>query len=239
MKRTSFPKPTPAMIVAVAALIAAVGGTAYAGVATISKLSKSEKKQVRKISKAEADKRISARAATLSVAHAKSADSATSATSAGSATTAVTATTAGHAASADEATRATRADDAGAIDGVGPVRVDLTSSVDVTEPVLDAGGLAISAKCNGGQAEVELEGSAPTGVLVFDRIYENGSGTPIVNPEFGGVTTLATVDAVGLRTFSAHLRFLGVDGTVITGEIVASQTSDIAPCVVRGLLWVS
>lgn len=55
--------PSPAMAVAVAALVVSIAGTAVAGVATVSVLTKKEKKSVRKI----ADKRIKAMAQGLSV----------------------------------------------------------------------------------------------------------------------------------------------------------------------------
>ncbi len=77
MDRLRQVRPTPAMLVAVAALIAALAGTAVAGVATISKLSGKEKKQVAKIARKEADKRITKRAAGLTVAAANSANTAT------------------------------------------------------------------------------------------------------------------------------------------------------------------
>jgi hypothetical protein len=67
------------MLVASAALIAALAGTAFAGVATTSKLSGKEKKQVAKIARKEANKRIAKRAAGLRVAFADSASSAATA----------------------------------------------------------------------------------------------------------------------------------------------------------------
>ena len=66
---------SPAMIVAVAALVVALGGTAVGSVATISALSKKEKKQTRNIAGQEIDKK----APSLAVASANSANTATSA----------------------------------------------------------------------------------------------------------------------------------------------------------------
>ena len=66
---------SPAMIVAVAALIVALGGTAVGSVATISALSKKEKKQTRNIAGQEIDKK----APSLAVASANSANTAASA----------------------------------------------------------------------------------------------------------------------------------------------------------------
>jgi hypothetical protein len=65
--------PSPALVISVIALIAALGGGAYA-------LSGGEKAKVKKIAKRAANQRITKRAAGLSVAHAATADSATNAT---------------------------------------------------------------------------------------------------------------------------------------------------------------
>jgi hypothetical protein len=56
MGRVRAKTPSPAMVVAIAALVFSVVGTAAAGVATISVLSKKEKKQTRNIAKAEINK---------------------------------------------------------------------------------------------------------------------------------------------------------------------------------------
>jgi hypothetical protein len=71
MRKIRVDKSSPAMVVAIVALIFAVTGTAVAGVATISVLSKKEKKQTKRISKKIAKKQISKAAPGLSVANAK------------------------------------------------------------------------------------------------------------------------------------------------------------------------
>ena len=76
-------RPSPAMLVAVTALVAALVGTAVAGVATQSKLDGKERKQVAKIARKQADKRIAKLAPGLSVAVANSANSAKTATQLG------------------------------------------------------------------------------------------------------------------------------------------------------------
>ncbi len=75
MSRIRSKRPSPAMIVALIALVGALTGTA---VATTSKLSGPEAKQVGKIAGKTADKRISKRAPKLTVARAHVADNATS-----------------------------------------------------------------------------------------------------------------------------------------------------------------
>lgn len=67
-------RPSPSIIVAVAALCLSVIGTAAAGVASFGVLDQGEKKQVRKISRKQANGRITARAKNLSVKHATTAD---------------------------------------------------------------------------------------------------------------------------------------------------------------------
>ena len=74
MSRIRNARPSPAILVAVAALVAALGGSAVAEVATTAKLDKGEKKQVRKIAKKKANGQIKKKAPGLSVASAENAD---------------------------------------------------------------------------------------------------------------------------------------------------------------------
>ena len=80
MKRIRDTRPSPAIIVAALALVAALAGTAIAGSDVQS--SALSKKKVKKIAKKQAKKQINKLAPGLSVAHADSADSATTADSA-------------------------------------------------------------------------------------------------------------------------------------------------------------
>lgn len=82
MDRLRRMRPSPAMLVAIVALIAALVGTAVAGVATTSKLDRKEKKQVRSIARQLANQQITKRAPGLSVAAASAADTAKSAATA-------------------------------------------------------------------------------------------------------------------------------------------------------------
>jgi hypothetical protein len=77
--------PSPAISIALVALVVALAGTAMAGVATVSKLGKKERKEVTKIANKTANKRITKRAPKLSVRHAGSADVAANADSLGGA----------------------------------------------------------------------------------------------------------------------------------------------------------
>ena len=80
MRRIKQAKPSPALLVAVVALVAALGGGAVAGVAVTS-LNKKETKKVRKIAKKKANEQIEKKAPGLNVNSAKTASSATTADS--------------------------------------------------------------------------------------------------------------------------------------------------------------
>ncbi|HSD25521.1 MAG TPA: hypothetical protein VLB79_14470 [Solirubrobacterales bacterium] len=92
MSRFRNARPSPAMIVAVTALVVAVVGTAMAAPTAIeSVLNKKEKKQTKAIAKNQANSQITQRAPGLSVANANTANTATNANQANTATSAETA----------------------------------------------------------------------------------------------------------------------------------------------------
>src|SRR5215211_2859276 len=126
MRSMTRARPSPALLVAVAALIAALAGTAVAEVATTAKLDKKEKKQVKKIAKKQARKQIKKLAPGLSVAHADTADSADTAGSADTANRADTATNA-------EALSGNTVVGEGDLDG--PGTVTNSSCTTISEPV--------------------------------------------------------------------------------------------------------
>lgn len=106
-------KPSPAMIVAIAALVVSIGGTAVAGPIAEISLNRGEKKQIRKIARKIAHRIVTRRAPKLSVASAQSANIANVANAANTAITAKTADTADTAKTADTADTAdTVADEA-------------------------------------------------------------------------------------------------------------------------------
>ena len=98
------PRRSPGTVIAVIALVAALGGTAIAA----GGLTGTQKKQTKKI----ATKVFNGKIGGASVAHAGTANSAVTATKATSAATATSANTAKHATTADTATKATTADTA-------------------------------------------------------------------------------------------------------------------------------
>lgn len=115
MKKLRLGRPSPAMIVAIAALCVSLVGTAFAGpIAEISGLKKKDKQVVRKISRKisnrVSNRRITKRAPGLSVLQAQIASSA------GIATNAVNAADAVNAANADNADHADNADELDGLD---------------------------------------------------------------------------------------------------------------------------
>jgi hypothetical protein len=140
MKRV-FRRPSPAMIVAIVALIAALGGSAVAG----GVLNKKKAKNI-------ANNVVTQRAPGLSVASAKSADSATSATSATNAT------------NANNATNATNAANVDGMSGATFKRTYITTTA--FENVLTIDGLTVRARCidAGGVNPDQLDLDAVSGV---------------------------------------------------------------------------
>jgi hypothetical protein len=137
MKRV-FRRPSPAMIVAIVALIAALGGSAVAGGVL-------NKKKAKKI----ANNVVTQRAPGLSVASAKSADSATSAT---------------NATNANNATNATNAANVDGMSGATFKRTYITTTA--FENVLTIDGLTVRARCidAGGVTPDQLDLDAVSGV---------------------------------------------------------------------------
>jgi hypothetical protein len=237
MSRFKGTKPSAALIVAVIALVAALGGGAVAGV-TISKLNKKERKQVKRIAKQQGKKQskrqITKREPTLNVNSAKSA------------------TTAQSAATAENATSA---------NGVKPVVVDYAESW--TRPpqpeqvLFDEGGLQLRGRCEAsGYTKLIFASAAPDGLLNVQR-----TSRPITQgqlPVFGfdsvedfdpgAERSVGTVwDVSHLRAASVDLKYRGANGKTITGELQLAQGqpyggspgTPIADCVISGMLFVS
>ena len=126
MRRIKRAKPSPALLVAVVALVAALAGTAIGGVAVTS-LSKKDKKQVTKIAKKQgkkqANKQIDKKAPGLSVA---------------------SATNAGNAGNADT------------VNDLSVQRLFAQVGTNgATKTLLNAGGLRITLGCPGGQLDID------------------------------------------------------------------------------------
>lgn len=133
-RRISAARRSPAAIVAVLALVAALAGTAVAG--PDASTSAVNGKKVKRIAKRQAVKQINKLAPGLSVASAKTAGAADSAKTASNATT------------------------AGSVDGLSAARIDyrIPSGPSAERTILDIGGLILRAQCDGsGNIDVEAD----------------------------------------------------------------------------------
>jgi cell wall-associated NlpC family hydrolase len=230
-------RPSPAMIVAVVALGAAVTGTAVAEVATTAKLDKKEKKQVRKIAR----KQINKLASGLSVASANTANTANSAETANSANTANTANTANSANSANTANTAAQAQNAATANGVRPVKVNFAAAANTPERTfLNQGGARFEGECNSaGNAIFRTVATANNGVVKLDAVNGVGGTNAIVDKD------LDVTGAVGLGTGAAPndvrsvtVTYGGAGGTEVSGNVVLAEGAAAAQCVIAGTLFV-
>lgn len=167
MLRHRLSMPSPATVISMVALFAALGGTGYAASRIVSPrahsaahLTARNKRQIRKIALSVVDKRITDRAASLTVGHASTADTATNATNAGKATNATNATNAGFASTAGNAT---------SLQGQGPSAFEpssnfarsglVTASLGHTVTLATFGPFTVSLQCidhGGGSWEARL-----------------------------------------------------------------------------------
>ena len=180
---------------------------------------------MRKIARAESNRGITRRASGLSVSNAKTA---------GSATRAASATNADHATSADQATGA------GTANGVRPVKVAFSAAAGGSKTILVAGGITISASCDGlGRTEVRFEPTPGGGVL--DVVRTAGTEGATSTQSFNQA---AFTSGFGLGTAGAGVvsllttTYLGTSGTTISGNLTLAQGASIAQCVVDGTLFV-
>jgi hypothetical protein len=218
MRRIKGARPSAALIVAVIALVAALGGGAVAGVAVTS-LNKKDKKQVRKISKKEANKRIDKREPSLDVNSAKNATN------------------------AENAINATNAQNADTAAGVRPVKVDYTGSGGGPDEVLlDEGGIEIRAICSGApSAQVLLSATAPGGAIaasVIDSPLDTDRVGFETDDEFDPPDDLFFSTAPTNPDMSLTLNYRGTDGTTVTGTLQMRTGTAVADCVISGTLFV-
>jgi hypothetical protein len=171
LKRIPLRRPSPAMIVAMIALVGAFGGSAIADEAVqISKLIKGSKIKKRSIA-GNRLKRDTLGGTEINesklgkVPSAKNADAAASAQEARNATNAVNAANAANAANAENAANAANAVNADSVDGFSAARIFFTQVVGdgTTVQALNLGGLVIEASCDAGVGN-ELTAVAKTTV---------------------------------------------------------------------------
>jgi hypothetical protein len=206
-------KPSPALLVAVVALVAALAGTAIGGVAVTS-LSKKDKKQVTKIAKKQgkkqANRQIAKKAPGLSGARAPPPDSATSAESADTA------------------------------NGVKPVKVSFAAAADSgTEVFVDEGGIRIEGVCTAsGSARVRYVNTADGGDLRELLLFENGTLVPTGNANRNAGASITNTTSVGNVIMQTTLTYRGADGTSVSGELMQAQGDGAAQCRIGGTLFV-
>jgi hypothetical protein len=212
IKRTS-----PALVISILALIAALVVPALAQVATTA-LTKKEKRVVRKIATFQANKRITARAPGLSVGQANSANTANSANS------------------ADQANNATTAN------GVRPVKVSFAAASGGGPTVfLNQAGLTLQGQCFNNNATVAVNTlSLPNGTLHFTQVDEVGGVQSIAFPDtssFFGIGFFTDASAP-FRHLKLTLHYRAANGTTVTGDLQLARGAGAAQCVISGMLFV-
>lgn len=221
MPRIRIPRPSPAVLVAVLALAAALAGTAIAGPdATTSALTKSKvmkiatkqaSKQINALAPGIADEQITRRAPGLAVATAANADNAA------------------HAASADSAANAA------AVDGNIVRRVAHLSGDVTDQQVLDLTGLQLDVTCAGGNEDLDATTTVPGGEISIIR--EDAGGTnpgSAINDNFGPGDTVQVSNAANSSDNVINLRYTGGDGRVVVAELVTEDDIGVNNCVVSG-----
>jgi hypothetical protein len=212
MKRIVTRRPSPALIIAVLALVAALAGTALAG--SGSGGSGLTNNQVKRI----AAKQITKRAPTLSVASATTANAAdtaahaTNADLATSATTATSADTAAHATDADQASSATTADDAAQLEG-------LAANAFARSTQIDSGS-----GDNTATAQTRLVSFPDIGLQVrTDGDADSSNALRLVNSRATGTFlywSTGSPNAVGILTSSGNLEVAGPAANPLNHDLV-------------------
>lgn len=232
-------KPSPAMIVAIAALSVSLVGTAVAGPIAEISLNKGEKKQIRKISRnisnRVSNRRISQRAPGLSVA------TANLATISSVSNFSNNATNAQNAENAENAEDAENAENAATVNGQAIHKVAFrTTSAGLVGPqtVFNEGGLTIRATCSAEQLTLVATTSKQD-----SSIYVNSTtSTPVAevlheHQESGTFDAGDTQDLLAGGNGNHNLiafEFDAVDGTVVTGQINADENGTPGGCRATG-----
>ena len=166
-------RPSPAIVVAVMALVAAVAGTAVAGPGAST--SKITKKKVTKIATKVANQEIDKRAPGLSVAHANTATSATTATNATNASHANTATSAETAANAEALSGNTVVGE-GDLDGPGGLGISGCTSVSEPVPGAQPGDHVVLTPPSGWPTyEVNLTARVTADTVTYEICNQSGA----------------------------------------------------------------
>jgi hypothetical protein len=232
MSRITRRRPSPLMLVAGAALVAALAGTAIADpLAITSVLNKKEKKQVKNISKNQANLQINQRAPGLSVAHASSAESAASATNAANAS------------NATNAAHADQADNANTANGV-TVRSIRYHAPEGNSPVqvLSMGGLTLTANCITPNQDASLQAAttadnATLNSMSFTTItgaFENLVPRTDFDVADGPVELVANGDNLLVTIQYSRPLSLSQPPSAVTVQVQADSSEARQDCVISG-----
>jgi hypothetical protein len=220
------------MLVAGAALVAALAGTAIADPLAIkSVLNKKEKKQVTNISRNQANLLIDQRAPGLSVAHAGTADSAASASNAA------------NAANATDAAHADQADNAATANGVTvrSIRYHVPEGNNPVE-VLSMGGLTLTANCISPNQEFSLQAAttadnATLNSMSFTTItgaFENLVARTDFDVSDGSVELVANGDNLLVTTQYTRPLSLSQPLSAVTVQVQADSSEARQDCLITG-----
>lgn len=209
-------KPSPALIVAIAALSVALVGTAVAGPIAEISLNKKEKRQIRKISRNIAGKvsnrRISKRAPGLAVARSNVANIANIANAANTANSANTAKTANSANTAKTADSASNADK---LDGKSINDVAMWAFVEDNGTLVRSSGGITSSKQVTGRYDVNFPRTINNCAANATNAAANGAPNPLPNE-----VALAMLDADTVRVQTGQ----SADGTLVDDEFMIIVT---------------
>lgn len=219
-------KPSPALLIAVLALVVALGGGAAAGVA-VTALNKKERKQVKRIAKRQATKRIDQREPRLNVKSAETAAraaQATNAQNAANAAAAETAETAGNADTVDGLDANSLLRVAGASDDNPPQGDGEIVSTTITAPT--AGYLMIVASVDAGSRFGAGGGDGIDGFdcrLALDGAGGHGNRSVRVSPDNSEENCTTNV----LLDVAAGFHVIALEGNSVNTADVAFVGADI------------
>jgi hypothetical protein len=216
---------SPALVISIIALVAALVVPAVAQVATKA-LSKRDLRSVRRVARFQANRAVTRRAPRIAKFQANK-----------------QITNRAPGLDVNSANTANQADNATTANGVRPVKVDFTAP-DGTIPlaVLDEGGLRVRASCTSlGDAVLNFDALANDAVIRLDRIFPDGSVGTSVDTDFGQSPSpegfsVATSAPDPSKTVIVNYR--GASGTTVSGSLQMAEAAAAAQCVVSGTLFV-
>jgi hypothetical protein len=211
IKRTS-----PALVISILALIAALVVPALAQVATTA-LTKKETRVVRKVARLQANKQITKRTPRI-------------------ANSQITSRAPGL-----NVNSAETADNASTANGVRPVKVDFTAASNSGQTVLlNEAGILIRGECTaGGDASIRIDETASNAVIHWSGVAEQYStGFVTSTATFDTPFSVQTTGSGPTRAWATTLRHRAANGTRVTGNLQIERGTGVAQCVISGILFV-